>query len=463
MKKVISILCIVLLLCSTVAMAVSAAPAGTLEDPVVFTSTTLNTVKIPTNKTYYISFTDASGAAKRQISIVSSTDKTSGYDVVYGDVTESSDENGYCNLVCTPDENGTYLFTITNKSKKQATFYIDFIEVVPYVISETILYEGENAVTTTDAETTLFAFEPSDTGIYEVKVDKEAILSHWNGSAFFVTGLAEETTEGKLEVTCSAIGQSVLIGLNDIGEANITITRIGDYVGPVSVEYVAYVNKHTPVKGFEMPDAEFTAVDITVAQTVVLGDDGIYRYGSANGPVLYVDMTGTQGADLYECYYPSSGGETATRLHGTYVDADGNTCGYDYLAAMQAYADALDAEGYYYLTEDLANFLQMYGKDQGWFHPEYSPFETIKSGEFNEESAWLISACYDPTAGGVDPVIPEQPENPDDSETPSNPDAPIGGDNESQSPATGDVSSFGAIAALLLSSVGALSLSKKRN
>lgn len=462
MKKVISILCVLLLLCSTVALAVSAAPAGTLEDPVVFTSADLNMVKIPKGKTYYISYTDTTAAEKREIQI--SAAATATYTVTYGDVVAENDENGFCNIVATPDENNTYLFTITNNGTKQLTVYISFVEVVPYQMSDIILYDGENAVTTTEAETTLYSFEPAETGVYEIVVDAEnVVLSHWNGSANYVTGLAEETTEGKLEITCSAVGQSLLLGLSGTDAANITITKIAEYEAPISVDYVTYTNKHIPAKGFEMPDAEFTAVDITVAQTVVLGDDGIYRYGSANGPVLYVDMTGVQYADLYECFYPSSGGETATRLHGTYVDADGNTCGYDFLSAMRAYADALDAEGYYYLTEDLANYLRMYGKDQGWFNAEYSPFEIIRSGEFNEESAWLISACYDPTAGGVDPVIPEQPENPEDSEDPSQPDAPIGGDNDPESPATGDVSAFGAVAALLLSSVGALTLSKKRN
>ena len=66
MKKWISILCIALLLCSAMTMAVSAA-AGTAEDPVVCTGLNFNMVKIPAGSTYYVSFTDTSGAAKRHI------------------------------------------------------------------------------------------------------------------------------------------------------------------------------------------------------------------------------------------------------------------------------------------------------------------------------------------------------------------------------------------------------------
>ena len=161
MKKIISILCVVLLLCSAMSIAVSAAPAGTIEDPVVFSSADLNMVKIPGGKTYYISFTDTTAVAKREIQINSSAK----YSVTYGDTVISNDADGFCNIVATPDENNTYLFTITNNGTKQGTFYISFIEVVPYKISDTILYDGENAVTTTDAETTLYSFEPAETGI----------------------------------------------------------------------------------------------------------------------------------------------------------------------------------------------------------------------------------------------------------------------------------------------------------
>jgi hypothetical protein len=280
-----------------------------------------------------------------------------------------------------------------------------------------------------------------------------------------------------LEVICSAQGQSLPIGLSGVDAVNITVTRTDDYVPAASVEYVAYENKHTPVAGFKLPAGEMTAVDITVAQTVVLGADGYYHYGAANGPILYVDMTGTTFADLYECYYPSAA-EPADRLRGTYVDAEGKTCGYDFITAMKAYADALDKNGYYYLTEDLANYLQMYGKDQGWYNAEYSPFEIIKSGNFNADSAWLLTSCY--VAGSSEPDVPVTPDEPSDPsdpsepdtpvtpdepsdpEDPSEPDAPTDDNDEPESPATGDVASFGAIATLLVSAIGTLTLSKKR-
>lgn len=463
MKKWISILCISLLLCSALTLAVSAA-AGTPDDPVVCTGLNFNMVKVPAGETYYILFTDTTAAAKRQISVNSTTDKTAGYVVAYGEMIQNSDENGYCNMVAAPDANGTYLLSITNNSQKQATFFVNFYDVSPYEISDTPLYDGENAVTTLMTDTTLFSFEPMETGVYEVTVDKtNAVLSHWNGSVFYVTGLAQEAVDGKLEVVCASVGQSLLIGLSGVDAANITVTRVDDYTPPTSIEYVEYVNQYSPNKNnFKLPEDELTEVDITVAHTVVLGADGIYRYGSVDGPILYVDLTGVPFADLYECYYPSSGGDAADRMRGTYVDADGVTRGYEFLTSMRQYADSLDGEGFYYLTVDVANYLTMFGKDQGWYKSDYSPFEEIQNGEFIEESAWLVTSYYVPN-GSSTPIEPTDPVTPNEPTTPSEPDTPVSGDNEPESPATGDVTSFGALAALLLSSAGALTFCKKRN
>ena len=198
MKKIVSILCVTLLLFSAATLAVSAAGTGTQEDPIVFTGKDFNMMKVPAGATYYASFTDTTGAAKRQISINSTTDKAAGFVLTYGDATQASDADGYCNLVAEPDANGTYLLSITNNSTKQATFFLSFYDIAPYQISDTFLYIGENVVSTLMADTTIFVFEPEEAAIYEVSVDKaEATLTHWNGSIFFVTGLAEESTTGK--------------------------------------------------------------------------------------------------------------------------------------------------------------------------------------------------------------------------------------------------------------------------
>ena len=472
MKKMISLLAAMLLLCSALVVSVSAA-AGTQDDPIICTSLSFNMVKIPAGETYYITYTDPYAAAKYQLSINSSTDKEAGYTVAIGDVTQDSDADGYCNTIATPDANYTYYFSISNKSANQATFFISFYEISPYEISDTILYVGENAVTTLAADTTLYSFEAEESGIYEIVVDNtDAILTHWNGSISYVTDVAATAVDGKLEVTCASAGQSLMIGLSAVDGANIIITKTGDYIPPEAIVYEDYVNSHTPIDNFKLPEGELTKIDITTTHTVVLGADGFYHYGTANGPIIYVDMTGVQFADLYECFYPATAGaQVADRLRGIYTGDDGKQHGYEFLTAMHAYADALDADGFYYLTADLATYLQCYGTAQGWFVPQFSPFADIQNNAFVEESAWLVSAYYIPATNPEDPADPEAPTDPEDPADPTDPedpadpeepDTPVDGDDDTESPATGDVASFGAMTALLMSAAGAFTFSKKR-
>lgn len=263
-----------------------------------------------------------------------------------------------------------------------------------YKVSATTLQIGENTVHTEAVATTLYVFKPAQTGAYRVAVtDPAAALSFWHGSKFYVTGLAEEAVDGALTVECSSAGQAFLIGLGGVDSAVITITELEGYVPPEEVVFEPYENVHTPVSDFTLPTEELTRVDILKPQTVVADADGICHLGTVNGPILYVNMCAATYADLYACYHPT-GGSGALYMHGSYIDEEGKKRGYEFLEAMRPYAEALDSNGYYYLTVDLATYIQIYGKNQGWFRKDSSPFTLIKQGKFIEESAWLVNAYY---------------------------------------------------------------------
>lgn len=266
-----------------------------------------------------------------------------------------------------------------------------------YTVSSTSLTEGKNGVTASSSvTTTLFVFKPTKVGAYRLSVDKSAArLSYWYGTPFYVTGLAEETTGGSLVVTCSSVGQTLLVGLSGVSSATITVAEEVGYVPPAAVVYEPYVNRHTPVSDFALPTGELTRVNVLLPQTLVADADGIYHLGSINGPILYVNMCAASYADLYACYHPLSG-SGALYMRGRYKDETGKECGYEFLEAMRPYAESLDDDGYYYLTVDLATYIQIYGDNQGWFRKDSSPFSVIKQGRFIEESAWLVNAYYLP-------------------------------------------------------------------
>ena len=263
-----------------------------------------------------------------------------------------------------------------------------------YVMSSTRLKVGVNTVAASVDTPTIFVFKPTAVGNYEVSVDDPAaILNFRYGTAQYVSVSAAEAVDGALTVTCHAVGQGLLIALSGVESATITITKLNNYVAPVKVTYTTYRNQHTPSYSFRMTDEKLTAVDITKSQTVVADSKGIYHLGTVDGPVLYVDLRASEWTDLYKLFYPDDvEGEEwppIDVMRGRYSE----TRGYNFVEAMYDYANVLD-DGYYYLTVDLAKYMQCYGTDQGWYIPRYSPYTPIREGAFIEESAWLVNTYY---------------------------------------------------------------------
>ena len=79
-----------------------------------------------------------------------------------------------------------------------------------------------------------------------------------------------------------------------------------------------------------------------------------------------------------------------------FQDENGDLFCYDYMN-MIAFGDYYSYSqecDYYPLNADLMAFFQDYGAAQGWYNANFSNFEAIKTGEFNEESAWMIALVY---------------------------------------------------------------------
>ena len=108
----------------------------------------------------------------------------------------------------------------------------------------------------------------------------------------------------------------------------------------------------------------------------MLGDDGYYHLNSADGPILLVDMN-------YMDIVLTNVLKSERPVMNAYVDnADGSKTRYDIGAAVQAYENVTDVDGYYPLTEDLIFFYDVYATASGtWsFH--------LGSG-YNEACVWM--------------------------------------------------------------------------
>jgi hypothetical protein len=124
----------------------------------------------------------------------------------------------------------------------------------------------------------------------------------------------------------------------------------------------------------------------------VLGDDGYYHYGSADGPLVYLRLASPSK------YISSFEEMSETQFFGHYVYGDDGKFLYkisyhtmllDYIAAAKAGGDA----GIYPLTEDLAVMLKNMGKHLGWYTPAQFGGENVLFGtDPITENAWLF-AC----------------------------------------------------------------------
>jgi hypothetical protein len=288
------------------------------------------------------------------------------------------------------DVNGTISATLTY------TPYGDDVEIPKeeYIVSEILLGLGENSLILDEtAITTIYEFTPDEIGIYKFTLgDSAALIGYWGAGSFFVQDLTENKTN-VMEHELNAVGQSIMVGVSNVeGEFTMTIEKIGSLEEIEQIEYKDYVNKHTPSDAnlINTLGVNINPIDITKVQSVVKGSDGFYHLGSANGPVIYANLS-NDAFDILQAFFSGYG---ALVMRGKYIDPNGNEYFYDFLNAMRSYATVLYNSDYdnvmYPLTEDLMIFLKAFGSYQGWYSPEQSPFEAILS-EHNADSAWLVT------------------------------------------------------------------------
>ena len=311
---------------------------------------------------------------------------------------------------------GTVSYTVTFTETQNSV-----VQKEEKAISDIKLNVGKNTLTLDpQAVTTIYEFEPTDNGVYTFTVDQnDALVGYWGAGSFYTYDYTADAKTNTLEfimdegerkeivesstgnvISTEWVSPSIMIGVSGAeGSFTLTVERTGDAEQKETIQYVDYKNKHTPDTGFELvleQGQKLTKVDITKQQTVVLGSDGYYHINSSKGPVLYVDLISTN----YDLTTACGGG--AFTLRGIYTDENGEEYYYEFLRSMGQYAKALDGEGRYPLTEDLVIFLKAFGSSQGWYMPELSMYNEIKSGNFYENSAWLVNCYYIPGTGSVE-------------------------------------------------------------
>lgn len=258
-----------------------------------------------------------------------------------------------------------------------------------------------------------YGFYPTQQGTYRIQVsDPSAKISYWG------TGYPNDLTGNTLDYVGNAftlsIGESMLdgthfIGVTGVEDGILVITRLGDAQFDVNeLPWINYEPAVAPAAVTGLPSGKTpTKVDVTKAtdayKLVYNDTDKYYHLGSANGPVMYVQLAADKNENTPPYIHINAmvGGvdaNMATAFRWADYDDKGNYIKEDYTATMIQMCDYAEANDYgvYPLTKDLMYMIQQCGKYMGWWDPT-SENHKVAFGEatgFNLEILWMFACCY---------------------------------------------------------------------
>ncbi len=255
-----------------------------------------------------------------------------------------------------------------------------------------------------------FVFAPKVSGVYRFTTNSpDAVISYWGASDAYITdqttitdyadnAFTREVYEEQTETTI------FIIAVNGASECILEITRIGDIqlTDEEKAEWIIFEGTMTPAEGTVYNPTEtgtLTYVDIagnTSDYTLVLGSDGFYHIGAADGPLMYVNL-GPKGR--YITFYEMMGFQQAggTNMHQVFYDENGKFIQkVDYTTCLKAYTGCVNVngDGVYPLTEDLMTILINGGENKGWWDSTNPNFLFSGVSGLNTEIAWMFNCCY---------------------------------------------------------------------
>ena len=284
--------------------------------------------------------------------------------------------------------------------------------------------------------TTLYTFVPTEAGEYLVTIDEQGAALGYYGSNEYFPFDHTETKTSSLTLEAKEANAPMLIGVSEAMIATVTITRVGDLDEEGGIEKIAYKNSVKPEKFTFTGDADklldsYVDTMDAVVDKAVLGTDGYYHLNTADGPVLFVNLSD----ELMNLVSAQSYGQLSAIKYEDNVPVSEMDF-YDAFAEYVACADVTSIEGatLYPLTEDLMLMFQSIGEDKGWYG------ETGFIGG-TEEDAWMFACYYQEGLNTLSTPAPEQ-----------NSGATSGA---TQAPATGDNSNVAVWAIAMVVAAGA--------
>ena len=274
---------------------------------------------------------------------------------------------------------------------------------------------GSTQVTLTPNDYTFFVFTPSVAAVYTVTYECPADLTiSYHGGSFFVqgsdlTGTSEDiaTYENgiSLNVYASNIGAEYVLAVKSTSATSCVInirnvgdpgTRIEDAPWTPYLEDSAKVEEQLSMT----VSGSYTTVDLAdLSMKAVYNEtDGYYHLNSADGPILFIDLTSSSqfvasiqvicGYQRMGAYiYDMNGNITEKRSY--------NELFFQY-GMPETAEEAVDSPIRVPLTAKLAEAVQSFGERNGWWSEgEANIFTSAMMGApYNQEYAWLLYCGY---------------------------------------------------------------------
>lgn len=316
-------------------------------------------------ESYYFSV-KANAAQSIQLVVVTPAEKNEYKANGTGDYTVAIKENMPAMLYFRPSVSGEYTVTIQNGASGYHMQQISSANLMPMIGTDSV--NGTSVFTATHSE------------LFDAKGDPSS-------------------TKWIFRITSTADVPSYPI------ELTVTITRTGDAIEKESV--IEHAAVQTKLTKYADKTGTLKAVGVSGAQ-VVKGNDGYYRYGNANGPIVVIKLkgeinpfyVGEDGAILDFSTLDQSGNNYynfythSDDTHNYYVSYARFLRGYAAYSAEPAievqeyYLKYVNKDGVYPLNDELKTFLEYVARDNAsWF--------TYRAGSSaQKDSLWLFSAYY---------------------------------------------------------------------
>ncbi len=301
-----------------------------------------------------------------------------------------------------------------------------------YIVSDEYLQVGTDRYSLDwDYIYTVFCFEPETTGKYTF-TSEEALIGLVSSNGMWIT-VGESSdyisddviTESTFEWTCTSVGQSIWVAALGFFDADITVDYEEVVIKEIPKE--SYINTVTPeafVFGGNADELNYVDTFDAVEDKAVLGADGYYHLNTADGPILF--------ANISDPMMSLSAANGYGQLKYLIYDENGEVAMIkDFTEAMIEYIACMDeANGLYPLTADLMEVFQKAGEYLGWYGAE-----GWIGGDLAD--AWMF-ACYysEDIKGESDIPANNDTNNNDNTDNGTNNDA--GANQGATAPSTGD-------------------------